>query len=71
MRARRLLAYQHGRKLLRDLQARASYLAKRTCTGYAAEFDFQHNHRARVDYGDLERTDRALIGAKGKQLGGA
>jgi transposase-like protein len=35
---------------------------------YAAEFDFRHNHRARLGYDDLARADIALKGAKGKRL---
>ncbi len=35
---------------------------------YAAEFDFRHNNRARLGVDDIERSDRALIGAKGKRL---
>ena len=35
---------------------------------YAAEFDFRHNHRIALGVDDLERTDRAIIGAKGKRL---
>jgi transposase-like protein len=35
---------------------------------YAAEFDFRHNHRARLGYDDLARADAALHGAVGKRL---
>jgi len=35
---------------------------------YAAEFDFRHNHRARLGYDDLARADAALRGAVGKRL---
>jgi len=35
---------------------------------YAAEFDFRHNHRARLGYDDLERPDAALRGVIGKRL---
>jgi len=35
---------------------------------YAAEFDFRHNNRARLGVDDIQRTDRAINGAKGKRL---
>jgi transposase-like protein len=35
---------------------------------YAAEFDFRHNNRVALGVDDLERADRALVGAKGKRL---
>jgi transposase-like protein len=35
---------------------------------YAAEFDFRHNHRERLGYDDLTRSDIALRGATGKRL---
>lgn len=35
---------------------------------YAAEFDFRHNHRERLGYDDLARTDAALRGVAGKRL---
>ena len=35
---------------------------------YTAEFDFRHNHRERLGWDDLARSDAALIGAKGKRL---
>jgi transposase-like protein len=35
---------------------------------YAAEFDFRHNHRARLGFDDLARSDAALRGAVGKRL---
>jgi hypothetical protein len=35
---------------------------------YAAEFDFRHNNRIALGINDLERADRALVGAKGKRL---
>jgi transposase-like protein len=35
---------------------------------YAAEFDFRHNNRIALGINDFERSDRALIGAKGKRL---
>ena len=35
---------------------------------YAAEFDFRHNHRERLDFDDLARADAALVGAKDKRL---
>src|SRR5271166_5006867 len=35
---------------------------------YTAEFDFRHNNRIALGVDDLERADRALIGAKGKRL---
>ena len=35
---------------------------------YAAEFDFRFNNRAALGIDDLARTDRALVGAKGKRL---
>lgn len=35
---------------------------------YAAEFDFRHNNRAKLGIEDVERTDLALVGAKGKRL---
>ena len=35
---------------------------------YAAEFDFRHNHRARLGFDDLARSDAAIRGAVGKRL---
>ena len=35
---------------------------------YAAEFDFRHNHRERLGFDDLARSDAALRGAVGKRL---
>src|SRR5580704_13029103 len=35
---------------------------------YTAEFDFRYNNRIGLGIDDLERADRALIGAKGKRL---
>ncbi len=35
---------------------------------YAAEFDLRHNHRERLGFDDVQRADRALVGAKGKRL---
>jgi hypothetical protein len=35
---------------------------------YAAEFDFRYNNRVALGVDDLERTDRAIRGAKGKRL---
>jgi hypothetical protein len=35
---------------------------------YAAEFDFRHNNRVPLDIDDLQRTDRAIVGTKGKRL---
>jgi transposase-like protein len=35
---------------------------------YAAEFDFRHNNRIALGIDDLTRTDRAIVGAKGKRL---
>jgi transposase-like protein len=35
---------------------------------YAAEFDFRYNNRIALGIRDLERVDRALVGAKGKRL---
>jgi transposase-like protein len=35
---------------------------------YLSEFDFRYNNREKVGIGDVERADRALIGAKGKRL---
>lgn len=35
---------------------------------YAAEFDFRHNHRERLGFDDLSRTDIALRGTAGKRL---
>jgi transposase-like protein len=35
---------------------------------YAAEFDFRHNHRERLGWDDLARSDAALVGTKGKRL---
>ena len=35
---------------------------------YAAEFDFRHNNRAALGIDDIGRSDRALVGAKGKRL---
>src|SRR6202163_247715 len=35
---------------------------------YAAEFDFRHNNRVALGCDDHTRTDRAIIGAKGKRL---
>ena len=35
---------------------------------YLAEFDFRYTNREKVGIGDVERADRALIGAKGKRL---
>jgi transposase-like protein len=35
---------------------------------YLAEFDFRYSNRAALGIGDEGRTDRALVGAKGKRL---
>lgn len=35
---------------------------------YLSEFDFRYTNREKVGIGDVERADRALIGAKGKRL---
>ena len=35
---------------------------------YLAEFDFRYSNREKLGIGDVERADRALIGAKGKRL---
>jgi hypothetical protein len=35
---------------------------------YLAEFDFRYNNRVALGFGDAERTDRALAGARGKRL---
>lgn len=35
---------------------------------YIAEFDFRYNEREALGVNDVERADRALIGAKGKRL---
>ncbi len=35
---------------------------------YLAEFDFRYSNREKLGVGDIERADRALIGAKGKRL---
>jgi hypothetical protein len=35
---------------------------------YAAEFDFRHNNRIGLGIDDQARTDRAIVGAKGKRL---
>ena len=35
---------------------------------YAAEFDFRHNNRIGLGIDDQTRTDRAILGAKGKRL---
>jgi len=35
---------------------------------YAAKFDFRYNNRSALGVDDLERSDRALVGAKGKRL---
>jgi hypothetical protein len=35
---------------------------------YAAEFDFRHNNRIALGIDDITRTDRAIIGTKGKRL---
>jgi transposase-like protein len=35
---------------------------------YLAEFDFRHNNRIRLGCDDVERTDRAIVGLKGKRL---
>jgi transposase-like protein len=35
---------------------------------YAAEFDFRHNNRIGLGVDDQARTDRAIVGAKGKRL---
>jgi hypothetical protein len=36
--------------------------------GYATEFDFKWNHRAKLWYTDLDRTTAALKGITGKRL---
>jgi transposase-like protein len=35
---------------------------------YLAEFDFRYSNREKLGVNDVERADRALIGAKGKRL---
>jgi transposase-like protein len=35
---------------------------------YLAEFDFRYNTRAKLGINDAQRTDRAIVGAKGKRL---
>jgi hypothetical protein len=35
---------------------------------YLAEFDFSYNHRAKLGYGDIDRTLEAIRGAEGKRL---
>jgi transposase-like protein len=35
---------------------------------YLAEFDFRYNHRAKLGYGDIDRTFAAIRGAEGKRL---
>jgi hypothetical protein len=35
---------------------------------YLAEFDFRYSNREKLGIGDVERADRALVGAKGKRL---
>jgi len=35
---------------------------------YLAEFDFRHNNRSKLGVNDVQRTDRALQGIKGKRL---
>ena len=35
---------------------------------YTAEFDFRYNNRIALGVDDLERTNRAIKGAKGKRL---
>lgn len=35
---------------------------------YLAEFDFRYSNREKLGIGDVERVDRALVGAKGKRL---
>jgi transposase-like protein len=35
---------------------------------YLAEFDFRHNNRSKLGVDDVQRTDRALQGIKGKRL---
>jgi len=35
---------------------------------YLSEFDFRYNSRSALGVEDLERSERALFGAKGKRL---
>jgi transposase-like protein len=35
---------------------------------YLAEFDFRYSHRIKTGYDDVDRTDRAILGVKGKRL---
>jgi transposase-like protein len=44
------------------------HVSERHLHRYTAEFDFRYNNRSALGIEDLERTDRLLIGAKGKRL---
>ena len=35
---------------------------------YLAEYDFRYSNRVKLGCGDVERTDRALAGVRGKRL---
>ena len=61
-------AYQHGRELLLDLQARDARhlpsLRREALHRYLAEFDFRYNHRSGLGVTDAARANAALRGIK-------
>jgi transposase-like protein len=44
------------------------HVSQRHLHRYLAEFDFRHNNRIRLGVDDMERTERAIKGLKGKRL---
>jgi transposase-like protein len=54
--------------LKRGLIGVYQHVDKKHLDRYLAEFDFRYNNRAAKGVDDVERADRALVGAKGKRL---
>jgi hypothetical protein len=52
----------------RGMKGVYQHASKRHLHRYVAEFDFRYSNRVALGVDDVERADRALVGAKGKRL---
>jgi transposase-like protein len=52
----------------RGMKGVYQHCAKKHLHRYLAEFDFRYNNRSKLGCEDVERTERALVGIKGKRL---
>lgn len=52
----------------RGLVGTYQHIGEQHLSRYLAEFDFRMNHRVKLGFDDMARTDKALIGIEGKRL---